>query len=149
MNIRKARPRDAKTIVLQNKLLAKESEDIVLDDETIFTGVTAILTDKRKGFYIVAEEDSEIIGQMMITYEWSDWRNTTIWWIQSVYVQKQWRNKKIFTKLFEYIQQQARKNQVSILRLYTHESNITAQTVYHQIGMRKEPYIIYQKNNTT
>jgi GNAT superfamily N-acetyltransferase len=145
MNIRKAKLSDAEAIATQNILLAKESEEIVLDVKTVFAGVNAMLSDKNKGFYIVAEEDGEIIGQMMITFEWSDWRNTNIWWIQSVYVQKQWRKKKIFTELFEYIQQQARRHHVSILRLYTHEGNTVAQTVYQQIDMRKEPYMFYQK----
>jgi GNAT superfamily N-acetyltransferase len=145
MNIRKARPTDAEAIAVFNILLAKESEETILDDMTIRTGVHAILSHQKKGFYIVAEEKGVVIGQLMVTFEWSDWRNSNIWWIGSVYVQKQWRKKKIFTKLFEYIQQQAQKNNVSILRLYTHENNTVAQTVYQQIGMRKEPYIIYQK----
>ena len=145
MNIRKAILDDAKAIATQNILLAKESEGLVLDAKVVFTGVSSLLSDKRKGFYVVAEENNEIIGQMMITFEWSDWRNTNIWCIQSVYVQKQWRKKKIFTGLFEYIQQQARKHHVSILRLYTYEKNTVAQSVYQQIDMRKEPYMFYQK----
>ncbi len=148
MNIRKAILGDAEDITKQNILLAKESEKVVLDANTVFAGVNAVLSDKRKGFYIVAEEDNVIIGQMMITFEWSDWRNTNIWWIQSVYVQKQWRKKKIFSELFQYIQQQARKHHVSILRLYTYESNTVAQIVYQQIGMQKEPYMFYQKTNS-
>ncbi|MCX6665564.1 MAG: GNAT family N-acetyltransferase [Euryarchaeota archaeon] len=145
MNIRKAILDDAKAIATQNILLAKESEGLVLDAKTVFAGVSALLSDDRKGFYVVAEEDKKIIGQMMITFEWSDWRDTNIWWMQSVYVQKQWRAKGVFTKLFSYIQQQACKHHVSILRLYTHESNSVAQAVYQQIGMRKEPYMFYQK----
>ena len=145
MNIRKAILGDAEAIATQNILLAKESEQLILYVKTVFAGVNALLSDKKKGFYIVAEEDNEIIGQMMITFEWSDWRNANIWWIQSVYVQKKWRKKKIFTKLFDYIQQQACQHHVSILRLYTYESNTVAQAVYQQIGMQKEPYMFYQK----
>jgi GNAT superfamily N-acetyltransferase len=148
MKIRKSKLGDAEVIAAQNILLAEESENIHLSFETVFRGVTSLLSDKRKGFYVVAEENSNIIGQMMITFEWSDWRNTNIWWIQSVYIQKQWRKKGIFTKIFQYIQKQALKNQVKILRLYVYEHNIDAQRVYQRIGMEKQSYVIFQQEIT-
>ena len=147
MNIRNAKLSDAEVIATQNILLAKESEGISLSFETVLTGVTTLLSDKRKGFYMLAEENNKIIGQMMITYEWSDWRNTNIWWIQSLYVNKQWRAKGIFSKLFQYIQKEARKHQVQIIRLYVHEHNKVAQKVYKSIGMEKQPYVVFQSNN--
>jgi RimJ/RimL family protein N-acetyltransferase len=146
MIIRKATLNDADAITTQNILLATESEEISLSYETVFTGVKSLLSDPNKGFYVVAEENNKIIGQIMITFEWSDWRNTTIWWIQSVYVQKRWRKKGAFSKLFEYIQQQALYSQVHILRLYTHKNNIIAQKIYQHIGMEKQPYVIFQHN---
>jgi GNAT superfamily N-acetyltransferase len=147
MLIRNAVKSDADIIAKQNILLAQESEGIILEYDTVFAGVQAMFSDKTKGFYVVAEENNKVIGQMMITYEWSDWRNTTIWWIQSVYVQKQWRKKGVFSKLFRYIQQQALHNQVQILRLYAHEHNTNAQKVYEKVGMKKQPYVFFQINS--
>jgi GNAT superfamily N-acetyltransferase len=144
MNIRKATLNDAESITTQNILLAKESEEISLSYENVFLGVKSLLSDEKKGFYVVAEENKKIIGQLMITFEWSDWRNTTIWWIQSVYVHRQWRTKGVFSQLFDYIRQQALHAQVQILRLYTHEHNTIAQKVYQHIGMEKQPYVFFQ-----
>lgn len=144
MKIRNARLSDAETIAKQNILLAQESEKIILKYDIVLAGVQALLSDNNKGFYIVAEEKGHVIGQMMITFEWSDWRNSTIWWVQSVYVQKQWRKKGVFVKLLQYVQDQARINQVHILRLYVHEHNTAAQKVYQKTGMEKQPYIFYQ-----
>lgn len=144
MNIRKAKLSDAEAIAKHNVLLAKESEGISLSYDLVFNAVKSLISNKEKGFYIVGEENKKIIGQMMITFEWSDWKNTTIWWMQSVYVQKQWRTKGVFSKLFEYIQQQALQSQIQILRLYVHENNAVAQKVYQQIGMEKQPYLIFE-----
>lgn len=144
MNIRKAKLSDAEAIAKQNILLAQESEGVFISYDIVFMAVKSLLSNKDKGFYIVAEENNEIIGQIMITFEWSDWRNTTIWWMQSVYVQKQWRKKGVFSKLFEYVQQQAIHSKIQILRLYVHEYNTVAQKVYQQIGMKKQPYVIFQ-----
>ena len=144
MNIRNARLGDAETIAKQNMLLAEESEKIILDYNIVLAGVQALLSDNKKGFYIVAEENGHVIGQMMITFEWSDWRNSMTWWVQSVYVQKQWRKKGIFVKLLQFVQDQSRTNQVHILRLYVHEHNTAAQKVYQKTGMEKQPYVFYQ-----
>jgi ribosomal protein S18 acetylase RimI-like enzyme len=146
MNIRKANLSDVEVIASQNILLAKESEEISLSIDTVLPGVIAVLSDKSKGFYVLAEENKKIIGQVMITYEWSDWRNTNIWWIQSVYVQKKWRTKGIFSKLFQYILKQAQTNQVKIIRLYVHENNKAAQKIYQKIGMKTQPYVFFQHN---
>ena len=147
MQIRKAVITDAEKIAKNNVLLAKESENINLSFETVFLAVKSIISDEIKGFYIVAEENNKIIGQTIITFEWSDWRNTTIWWIQSVYVQKQMRNKKFFSKIFECIKKQAKKENIQLLRLYVHKENNQAKKIYKKIGLKKQPYEIFQYKN--
>jgi GNAT superfamily N-acetyltransferase len=144
MKIRTAKIGDAEAIRTQNISLAKESENILLDPETVLLGVKALLSDKNKGFYLIAEENDTIIGQLMITCEWSDWRNKSIWWVQSVYVQEEWRKKGVFTKLLDYIQQKARRQGVAFLRLYMHRQNRSAQRVYEKIGWKQEPYVVYR-----
>jgi GNAT superfamily N-acetyltransferase len=139
-----ARLSDADAIAKQNVFLAEESEKLTLKYEIVRKGVHALLSDKRKGFYIVAEENGSIIGQLMITVEWSDWRNKPIWWVQSVYVQKAWRKKGVFTQLLQYIQQRASEQGVAFLRLYAHEQNIHALRVYEKVGWERQPYVIYQ-----
>ncbi|MFH1101812.1 MAG: GNAT family N-acetyltransferase [Methanobacteriota archaeon] len=148
MKIRKASRNDAQAIAVQNVLLAQESENISLEHDTVLKGVQAILADPKKGFYVIAEEKNMIIGQLMITFEWSDWKNAPIWWIQSVYVQKNWRKKGVFTQLLQYVQQKAREKHVAMFRLYVHKNNNAAQKVYQQFGLEKQPYVFYQlKNN--
>ena len=143
MKIRAAKIGDAEAIATQNIFLAKESEHILLNPKTVLTGVTALLSDKKKGFYLVAENNDLIIGQLMITFEWSDWRNKPIWWVQSVYVQKEWRKKGIFTKLLDYVRLKARKQGVAFLRLYAHKNNRSALLVYEKVGWRREPYVFH------
>jgi GNAT superfamily N-acetyltransferase len=143
MKIRLAQKGDAEAITVQNIALAKESENIVLNHETTLAGVKALLSDKTKGFYLVAEEDKAIVGQVMITVEWSDWRNKPIWWVQSVYVQKEWRKKGVFTKLLDAVRQKACQQGVAFLRLYAHEENSSALKIYEKIGWRQEPYVVY------
>jgi GNAT superfamily N-acetyltransferase len=144
MKIRIATIEDTEAITNQNISLAKESENILLNPETVLLGVKALLSDNNKGFYVVAEENDTIIGQLMITCEWSDWRNKPIWWVQSVYVQKEWRNKGVFTKLLDYIQQDAHRRGVAFLRLYMFKQNKSAQKVYEKIGWKQEQYAIYR-----
>ena len=143
MKIRTGKIGDAKAITAQNILLAKESENILLKPEIALAGVKALLSDKKKGFYLVAEEKDTIVGQLMITVEWSDWRNKPIWWVQSVYVQKEWRKNGIFTKLLDYIRLKARKQGVAFLRLYAHKNNKSALHVYEKVGWRREPYVFH------
>ena len=135
--------KDAESIARQNIALAEESEQVVLEPRTVHTGVHALLSDEKKGFYIVAEENGTIIGQVMITYEWSDWRNKPIWWVQSVYVKKEWRKKGVFTELLTYVRQQAFEQGVAFLRLYAHQNNQTALQVYVKTGWKQDPYVIY------
>ena len=144
MKIRYATLKDAEDITRNNVLLAKESENLTINYNTTFAGVNALLSDKGKGFYLVAEENCNNIGQLMITYEWSDWHNKNVWWLQSVYVHELWRQKGVFSLLFKKIQEIARNNNVDVLRLYVHINNSKAKEAYKAKGMEKEPYSIYQ-----
>jgi GNAT superfamily N-acetyltransferase len=143
MKIRTATRNDAEAITAQNISLAKESENILLNPTIVLVGVKALLSDKNKGFYLVAEENGTIIGQLMITVEWSDWRNKPIWWVQSVYVQKEWRKKGVFTLLLNDIQKKARLQGAAFLRLYAHKDNRSALNVYEKTGWDQEPYLFY------
>lgn len=144
MEIRYANLDDAEKITKNNVLLAKESEKLTIEYKTVFAGVKALLSDQTKGFYLVTEEDNNIIGQMMITFEWSDWYNKNVWWLQSVYIDEFWRRKGVFTQLFEAIKKTARKNNVDVLRLYVYNSNSKAKETYMASGMQEKSYSIYQ-----
>jgi len=144
MKIRYAVPTDADVITQFNILLAEESEHLHLENQTVHAGVASLLSDRQKGFYIVAENHDTIIGQLMITYEWSDWRNTMIWWIQSVYVTPAWRKKGVFSRLLGFIAEEARKQHVQCLRLYVYQENTQAIQVYRKSGMIQAPYLVFE-----
>jgi GNAT superfamily N-acetyltransferase len=108
-------------------------------------GVSAILADATKGLYYVAEVDGEVAGQLMITYEWSDWRNGNLWWIQSVYVKQEFRRLGIFRRLFGHLQALARaQKDVRTLRLYMHKDNLTARRSYEMLGMSQTKYEVFE-----
>jgi GNAT superfamily N-acetyltransferase len=144
MNIRIARKKDAPEIAAQNMLLAEESENMKLNPTTAHAGVKRLLSDPSKGFYLVAEENGTIIGQLMITVEWSDWRNKPIWWVQSVFVRKEWRKKKVFTRLLTDVRRRARMEKVAFLRLYAYHKNLPALHAYKKTGWTQEPYNVYR-----
>ena len=143
MNIRPANLNDAETIAKNNILLAKESENLEVTFKESLNGVKGILTDPLKGFYLVAEENDNIVGGLMITYEWSDWRGKNMWWIQSAYVDKSWRKKGIFRQLVDKIKNLAKEKDIDIIRLYVHNHNKNAMKVYEKIGM-KNCYSVYE-----
>ena len=143
MIIRKANINDAKTIANHNIKLSKESENLHITVEESLKGVYGILNDPVKGFYLVLEKGENILGELMITYEWSDWRGKNMWWIQSAYVKKDWRKKGIFKKLVKEIQNLAKKEHVDIIRLYVHNHNKNAMKVYEKLGMKKN-YTVYE-----
>ena len=144
MIIRKANINDAETIAENNVKLAYESEGLKISYETTLEGVKSVLSDPTKGFYLVAEKDNEIIGELMITFEWSDWRSKNMWWIQSVYVKESWRRKNVFKILVEKTKKIAIENDVSIIKLYVHSENKKAITAYNRVGMKKTPYEVYE-----
>ena len=142
MKVRSAKTSDAKVLAYNNILLAAESEDMKLEHGTVLKGVKAILSDKQKGFYIVAEEKGKVLGQLMITFEWSDWRNCMIWWLQSVYVEPCSRKNGVFKALLKDVRKRARKAKVMDLRLYVHTSNKKAMAAYEGTGFSQKPYLV-------
>jgi ribosomal protein S18 acetylase RimI-like enzyme len=143
--IRKAVRSDASTIILYNINLAKETENMDLNPELITKGVNAILSDPSKGCYFVYEEDGEVVGQLMITLEWSDWRNANFWWIQSVYVRKDYRRRGIFQALYNHVKELILKDPaVCGLRLYVEHENKIAQETYQRLGMKESCYLLYE-----
>jgi GNAT superfamily N-acetyltransferase len=145
LKIRKAVASDAPVIAAFNLLLAEESEGRRLDEATAQAGVVGMLQDPSKGLYYLAEAEGAIVGQVMITYEWSDWRNGTIWWIQSVYVKPEFRRAGVFRTLFNYLRTlaQARKD-VCSLRLYVHTENTPAHESYIRLGMSLTQYEVFE-----
>mmetsp|Transcript_6398 Transcript_6398/g.12625 ORF Transcript_6398/g.12625 Transcript_6398/m.12625 type:complete len:154 (-) Transcript_6398:2017-2478(-) len=134
--IRQGCPDDVDTLARYNIHMAKETEDLDLDPETIHMGCAAIVGDASKGkYYVAVTESGSIIGQLMITYEWSDWRNAQIWWIQSVYVVKEHRRKGVFKALYSRVKDDCRKENGCGVRLYADNSNINAQETYKNLGM--------------
>ena len=147
ITIHKAGKDDVPKIVAFNRALAEESEHRTLDEETLTTGVTRFLTLPEQGFYSLAELDGEIVGQVMITTEFTDWRNGVMWWIQSVYVKPEFRRRGIYRVLHEHITELARKdNAVRGLRLYVHDENSLAQKTYENLGMEWSGFRLMERD---
>ncbi|HEC76926.1 MAG TPA: GNAT family N-acetyltransferase [Thermoplasmatales archaeon] len=144
MLIRLAELKDTEKIAKNNVMLAEESENIEICYERAVEGVEKVIEDINKGFYLIAEENGEIIGQIMITYEWSDWKARQIWWLQSIYVKKKHRRKGIMKLLINEIIKMALENNVILLRLYVHENNKNAMNAYEKIDLKRTPYFIYE-----
>lgn len=147
VHVRLATPADTETIVDFNARIAEETEGRSLPLETLKKGVTTALADPQHCQYFVAEFDGRVIGQAMITYEWSDWRNGRFWWIQSVYVTQDWRRRGIFRLLYQYLQRLAKDTpECCGLRLYVEQHNLTAQETYRKLGMQATGYLILEED---
>lgn len=145
MNIRIAKPEDAAALVNFNQAMALETEGKQLDSQILESGVTAVFQDEKKGFYVVAESADEIVGGLMITFEWSDWRNSWFWWIQSVYVLPKFRGRGVYRRLYEFVIAEAEsKKNVCGFRLYVEKENIAAQDVYKKLGMERSHYLMFE-----
>ena len=149
MNIRQAKTSDAGVIADFNARMARETERRRLKSNTVLAGVRNLLKDPAKGQYFVAEIEQNgkrcIAGQLLITYEWSDWRNGNFWWIQSVYVPKEFRGQGVFGALFQHVNGLARaRKDVCGLRLYVEAENATAQRTYERLGMKPTHYKMFE-----
>ncbi len=145
VSIRQATKQDADIITRFNALMAEETEQRALESQRLLNGVLALLSDSSKGIYFLAEVDGLPAGQLMITYEWSDWRNGNFWWIQSVYVQKEFRGKGVFKALFKHLYSLAQADEtVCGIRLYVDQANERAQRTYEHLGMKKAHYEVYR-----
>jgi GNAT superfamily N-acetyltransferase len=143
--IRAARATDAAVIARFNRAMALETEQRKLSLPRVLRGVKALLIDPAKGAYFVAESGGEVIGQLLITYEWSDWRNGNFWWIQSVYVAPAWRGRGVFKGLHAHIERLAQKRKdVCGLRLYVDAQNTKAKEVYARLGLKVTHYELWE-----
>ncbi len=147
-HLRLADFRDLESLVTFNMALAWETEGRRLERALLRAGVESLLSDSSKGFYVVVEHPSAgIIGQLLITFEWSDWRNACFWWVQSVYVHEQWRRHGVFTQLYEYVLREGeRQGNVAGIRLYVERDNVVAQGVYARVGLSSSPYKVFEND---
>ncbi len=146
MNIRVAAAGDTASLVDFNQAMALETEGKSLDPEILKSGVAAVFLDDKKGFYVVAEDSSEIVGGLMVTYEWSDWRYAWFWWIQSVYILPEARGKAIYSRMYDFVKAKAAESgDVCGFRLYVEEENLHAQKVYEKVGMDSSNYLMYEE----
>ena len=145
LNTRKGAISDIEIIVQFQKNMALETEEKILLESSIRSGVTEVIGDEQKGTYLVAEHEDKIIGSLLITYEWSDWRNGWFWWIQSVYVKKEWRRKGVYSHLYDEVKKLSlNEGNVCGIRLYVEKENRIAQTVYKNLGMYDTKYLLYE-----
>ncbi len=144
--IRQATAEDAESIAEFNRLMAFETEHKKLIPEVILTGVKTMIANPSHGFYLVAEKEGEIAGSLMITTEWSDWRNGVVWWVQSVYVRDEYRRQGIYRGLYEEVKSLSSSDEsVCGYRLYVEKDNVKAQKTYESLGMIETDYLMYEE----
>jgi GNAT superfamily N-acetyltransferase len=142
---RDANRRDALDIIEFQIAMARETESIELNRHICSRGVEAVFEDRTLGRYFVAEAGSNLVASLMITYEWSDWRNGVVWWIQSVYVRPEFRRRGIYAGLYAHVRQIAENLEtVKGIRLYVDRRNEPAQEVYRRLGMNGEHYQVFE-----
>lgn len=147
MNIRVAGKDDADSLVEFNQAMALETEDKQLAGDVLRRGVEAVFDDQSKGFYVVAETGERIVGGLMVTYEWSDWRSAWFWWVQSVYVRPEARGQSVYRRLYEFVKARAAESgNVCGFRLYVESDNHDALRVYEKVGMQASHYLMYEEN---
>jgi len=151
VQIRRATISDVETISEFNAALARETEARILDGHLLRSGVEAILQDPHKGWYAVAVSpsgsvQSKVVGQILITFEWSDWRNGSFWWLQSLYVDQPYRQQGVFRQLYDYVYGQARENSEKVcgFRLYVERKNHQAYQAYAHMGFQETVYQMHE-----
>lgn len=138
--IRDALESDIVQIAMNNIDLALETEGRSIDRDTALRGVEAVLRDEDKGYYLVAEICGKILGQCLVTREWSDWRNGYFWWVQSVFVDSRWRKKGVFSLIFDKLIEKAKESLIVGIRVYVDRGNTTALEVYRSVGLKQSRY---------
>ena len=137
---------DLGLLVNFNQLMAWETEQKKLDEITLSQGVAALIADDNKGFYLVAEQHGQVVGSLMVTTEWSDWRNGVFWWVQSVYISPDYRRQGIYGQLYAQVKTLAEQQQnVCGFRLYVEKENVIAQKTYASLGMEQSHYLMYEE----
>ena len=136
---------DINSLVDFNIKMAKETENKILNKKIVTKGVSEVLNDTTLGYYVIAKNKNTILGSLMITYEWSDWRNGMFWWIQSVYVEKEYRQQGVYKQMYSYIKDKALKdNSCTGIRLYVEQENKIAQSVYKKLEMKETHYKLFE-----
>ena len=125
--------------------MALETENLELNKETLHLGVSTVLKDSAKGEYMIAEKDGQQVGCLLLTYEWSDWRNKQVAWIQSLYVVPELRGQGIFKSMFAKVSDRVDAKEFAGVRLYVDRTNVKAQKVYSQLGMTGDHYLLFEK----
>ena len=145
IKVRHATAAESVRIADFNRAMAMETEGLALDEKTVAAGVVALMGHPDRGFYLVAEVDGAVAGCLLITYEWSDWRNKMFWWIQSVYVKPEHRGHGVYSAREDKVQQlAAHAGNVCGFRLYVHKDNTRAQEVYRTLGMHETEYLVFE-----
>ena len=147
--VRRAIVGDIDALVTFNAAMAQETEDLWLDHERLRAGVTHLLNHESDGFYFVAHEEhsEEVLGAVMVTFEWSDWRNGRFWWIQSVYIRPELRRQGIYSALHAHVRSLASEDPDGCgIRLYVEHENRTAQKTYRTLGMTKTDYFMFEED---
>lgn len=145
ITLRAARRDDLDHLVAWNAAMAMETEGKRLDPAVLACGVAGVFDEPRRGFYLVAERDGEPVGGLLVTYEWSDWRNGDFWWIQSVYVIEAARRCGVFRAMYTAVAQRASAAGAVGLRLYVETENTRAQQTYADLGMARCHYFMYEQ----
>jgi ribosomal protein S18 acetylase RimI-like enzyme len=145
MRIRLATPADAAVLIEFNAAMARETEGKDLLPEVVGAGVHSLLANPAAGFYVIAEVE-RVLAALMITKEWSDWRNGSFWWIQSVYVRPEARRQGIYRRLYRHVQEMAAQDpKVCGFRLYVERENRAAQATYGALGMKETRYLVFEE----
>lgn len=145
VSFREATPGDVPAIIDFQLAMARETEDLELDRSILTRGVQALFADPALGRYFVACDGERVIGSLMITYEWSDWRNGMVWWIQSVYVVPEFRRRGVYAGLYSHIRRIVEPDPaIRGIRLYVDNRNVSAQAVYARLGMEGEHYRVFE-----
>ena len=146
----RAATEDVAAIAQFNIAMAAETEDLALDPQTVHAGVAAVVSDDRRGFYLVARSDGKAVGSLMITYEWSDWRNGNLWWIQSVYVKSDYRRRGVYREMYLSVKKLASSQKdICGFRLYVEKDNLIAQKTYRTLDMEETPYLLFEEELPT
>ena len=146
VNVRDAVRQDAPILVQFNLRMARETEDRQLDERVLTSGVNAVLDDPKRGFYLVAEVDGKVVASLMVTTEWSDWRDGDYWWIQSVYVEPEFRRRGVFRTMYQTARQRAGSTpRVCGCRLYVERDNAAAQATYGRLGIVETKYKVFEE----
>ena len=149
--IRPARLEDLDVLVRFSAAMARETEGRALDHELLRRGTAAVLDSPDRGFYRIAEvpdpHANRVIAQLLVTFEWSDWRNANFWWLQSVYVDPSWRRKGVYRRLHDTVLQEARsRRDVCGVRLYVERENHVAQEAYARVGLLPSVYQVFEED---